>query len=56
MTLKDKMNRVLDILEKFEIIAPVSKEQQQKNNKFMNRVFTLLKKQNLRKRYSTHDT
>ena len=39
----DKVNRLLDILEKYEIISPVNKEEQPKGNTFINPVIILAK-------------
>ena len=41
--LQDKVNRILDILEQYEIISPVNKEQQPKGNTFINPVIILAK-------------
>ena len=41
--LHDKFNRLLDILEQYEIISPVNKEEQSKENTFINRVIILAK-------------
>ena len=41
--LYDKVNRLLDILEQYEIISPVSKKEQPKGNIFFNPVITLAK-------------
>ena len=39
--LHDKVNRLLDILEQYEIISPVNKEEQPKGNTFINPVIIL---------------
>ena len=39
--LHDKVKRLLDILEQYEIISPVNKEEQPKRNTFINTVFIL---------------
>ena len=44
--LHDKVNRLLDILEQYEIISPVNKEEQPKSNNFINPVIILTKKVN----------
>ena len=41
--LQDKVNRLLDILEQSKIISPLSKEQQPKQNTFINPVINLAK-------------
>ena len=41
--LHDKVNRLLDILEQYEIISPVNKEEQPKGNTFINPVIILAK-------------
>ena len=41
--LQDKVNRFLDILEHYEIITPVNKEEQLKSNPFINPIIFLLK-------------
>ena len=41
--LHDKLNRLLDILEQYEIILPVNKEEQPKGNTFINPVIILAK-------------
>ena len=41
--LQDKVNRLLDILEQYEIISPVNKEEQLKGNTFINPVIILTK-------------
>ena len=41
--LQDKVNRLLNILEQYEIISPVNKEQQPEGNKFINPVIILAK-------------
>ena len=46
--LHDKVNRLLDILEQFEIISPVNKEEQPKGNAFINPVIILAKGESLK--------
>ena len=46
--LHDKINRLLDILEQYEIISPVNKEEQPKGNTFINPVFILAKGESLK--------
>ena len=46
--LHDKVNRLLDILEQFEIISPVNKEEQPKGNTFINPVIILAKGESLK--------
>ena len=41
--LQDKVNRILDILEHYEIICPVNKKEQPKGNTFINPVNILAK-------------
>ena len=41
--LHDKVNRLFDILEQYEIISPVNKEEQPKGNTFINPVIILAK-------------
>ena len=41
--LHDKVNRLLDILEQYEILSPVNKEEQPKGNTFINSVIILAK-------------
>ena len=41
--MQDKVNRFLDILEQYEIISPVNKEEQPKGNIIINRVINLAK-------------
>ena len=41
--LQDKVNRLLDILEQYEIISPVNKEEQPKSNTLLNPVIILAK-------------
>ena len=43
-----KVNRLLDILEQYEIISPVNKEEQPKNNTFINPVIILAKRESLK--------
>ena len=42
------MTRSLDILEQYEIISPVNKEEQPKGNTFMNHVIILAKDESLK--------
>ena len=46
--LHDKVNRLLDILEKYKIISPVNKEEQPKGNTFINPVIILAKGESLK--------
>ena len=46
--LQDKVNRLLEILEQYEIISPVNKEEQPKSNTFINRVIILAKGESLK--------
>ena len=46
--LHDKVNRLLDILEQYEIISPVNKEEQPKRNTFINPVIILAKGESLK--------
>ena len=46
--LHDKVNRLLDMLEQYEIISPVNKEQQPKGNTFNNPVIILAKGESLK--------
>ena len=46
--LHDKVNRLLNILEQYEIISPVIKEQQPKGNTFINPVIILAKGESLK--------
>ena len=46
--LQDKVNRLLDILEQYEIISPVNKEEQLKGNTFINPVIILAKGESLK--------
>ena len=46
--LHDKVNRLLDILEQYETISPVNKEEQPKGNTFINPVITLAKGESLK--------
>ena len=46
--LHDKVNRLLDILEPYEIISPVNKEEQPKGNTFINPVIILAKRESLK--------
>ena len=41
--LHDKVNRLLDVLEQYEIKSPVNKEEQPKGNSFINPVIILVK-------------
>ena len=43
--LQNKVNRLLDILEQYEIISPVNKEEQPKGNIFINPVIILAKRE-----------
>ena len=45
--LQDKVNRLLDILEQYENISPVNKEEQPKGNTFINPVIILAKGESL---------
>ena len=47
--LHDKFNRLLDLLEQYEIISPVIKEAQPKRNNFINPVIILAKGESLKK-------
>ena len=46
--LHDKVNRLLDILEQYEIISPVNKDEQPKGNTFINPVIILAKRESLK--------
>ena len=46
--LHDKVNRLLDVLEQYEIISPVNKEEQPKGNTFINPVIILTKGESLK--------
>ena len=46
--LHDKVNRLLNILEQYEIISPVNKEEQPKGNTFINPVIILAKGESLK--------
>ena len=46
--LHDKVNRLLDILEQYEIISPVNKEEQPKGNTFINLVIILANGESLK--------
>ena len=46
--LQDKFNRLLDILEQYEIISPLKTEKQQKGNTFINPVINLAKRELLK--------
>ena len=46
--LHDKVNRLLDILEQYETIPPVNKEEQPKGNTFINPVIILAKGESLK--------
>ena len=46
--LHDNVNRLLDILEQYEIISPVNKEEQSKGNTFINPVIDLAKGESLK--------
>ena len=45
--MQDKVNRLLEIVEKYEITSPVNKEEQPKGNTFINPVIILPKKESL---------
>ena len=47
--LKDKENKLLDILEKYEIISPVNKEEQPKGNTIINHVIIFAKGKSFKK-------
>ena len=47
--LHDQVNRLLDILEQYEIISPVNKEELPKLNTFINPVIILAKGETLKK-------
>ena len=47
--LQDKINRLLEILEQYEIISPVNKEELLKGNTFINPVIILAKGESLKK-------
>ena len=46
--MQDKVNRLLEILEQYEIISPVNKEEQLKGNTFINPVIILAKGESLK--------
>ena len=46
--LQDKVNRLLNILEHYEIISPVNKEEQPKGNTFINPVIIVAKRESLK--------
>ena len=46
--LHDKVNQLLDILEQYEIISPVNKEEQLKGNTFINPVIIVAKGESLK--------
>ena len=46
--LQDKVNRLLEVLEQYEIISPVNKEEQPKGNTFINPVIILAKGESLK--------
>ena len=46
--LHDKVNRVLDILEQYDTISPVNKEEQQKGNTFINPVIILAEQESIK--------
>ena len=46
--LHDKVNRLLSILEQYEIISPVYKEEQPKRNSFINPVIIIAKEKSLK--------
>ena len=45
--LQDEVNRLLEVLEQYEIISPVNKEEQPKGNTFINPVTILAKGESL---------
>ena len=47
-TCKEKVNQLLEILEQYEIISPVNKEEQSESNTFLNRVIILAKGESLK--------
>ena len=47
-TCKEKVNQLLEILEQYEIISPVNKEEQSESNTFINRVIILAKGESLK--------
>ena len=47
--LQDKVNQMLEILEQYEIIFPVSKEEQPKDNTIISLVIVLAKGESLKK-------
>ena len=47
--LHDKVNRLLNILEQYEILSPVNKEEQPKSNTFINPVIILAKSESLKR-------
>ena len=46
--MQDKVNQLLEILEQYEIISPVNKEEQPKGNAFINPVINLAKGESLK--------
>ena len=46
--MQDKVNQLLEILEQYEIISPVNKEEQPKSNAFINPVINLAKGESLK--------
>ena len=48
VNLHDQVNRLFDILEQYEIISPVNKEEQPKGNTFINSVILLAKGESLK--------
>ena len=46
--LQDKVNRLLEVLEQYEIISPINKEEQPKDNTFINPVIILAKGESLK--------
>ena len=46
--LQDKVNRLLEVQEQYEIISPVNKEEQPKGNTFINPVIFLAKRESLK--------
>ena len=47
-TCKEKVNQLLEILEQYEIISPVNKEEQSESNTFINPVIILAKGESLK--------
>ena len=46
--MQDKVNRLLEILEQYEIISPLNKEEQPKGNTFINPGISLAKRESLK--------